>query len=253
MAFVNDKESFFKGKGALWKTTLSMQGVRANAAALAKQQPAEGGVEHVSAAAVAFAICFGDAMHNFTDGVLIGTAFKLCSSRMAWGMVAAACGHELAQEVADFVMLTSAPLRLPPLRALAMNFIIGLSVVVGGLLVSAVELSDGTLGLMLAFGAGSYIYLGATVSLPAALSAGGHAHAHAQANASAHASGAPCPHNSGAEAARERKHTATVLAAFVLGAVAIGLILIDHQHCDAHGHDEHGDEHEEGGLDGHGH
>ena len=72
----------------------------------------------------------------------------------------------------------------------------------------------------------SYIYLGATVSLPAALSAG----------------------KGVGEAAREHKHTAVVLAAFVLGAVAIGLILIDHEHCDA-GHEGHGDEEK----DAHGH
>jgi zinc transporter ZupT len=192
---------------------------------------AAAGVTHVSAASVAFAVCVGDFMHNFTDGVLIGAAFKLCSPSIAWGMVAASCGHELAQEIADFVMLTSAPLYLPPLRALAVNFAVGLSVVVGGALVTAVDVSEGALGLMLAFGAGSYIYLGATVSLPAALSAGGHAHSHSQAHALAHAQGAACAHNSRDEAAKEREHTAAVLLAFVVGATAIGVILTNHKHC----------------------
>lgn len=178
---------------------------------------------------IIFAVCVGDFMHNFTDGVLIGTAFQLCSHGMAWSMVAAACGHELAQELADYVILTSAPLALPPFHALALNFSIGLAVILGGLLVSAVNFAEGTLGLILAFGAGTYIYLGATVSLPAALRA-----------------------RRSPDAPGERNHTALVILAFVLGAVAIGLILMDHAHCEeGHGHgDEHGDEEEE---DAHGH
>ena len=63
-------------------------------------EKAEGALgSRMEAATTAFAICLGDFFHNFTDGVMIGTAFKLCSPAMAWGMVAASVGHEVAQEV----------------------------------------------------------------------------------------------------------------------------------------------------------
>ena len=45
--------------------------------------------------AVLVGICIGDFMHNFTDGVLIGTAFKLCSSSVAWGIIFSTCAHEV--------------------------------------------------------------------------------------------------------------------------------------------------------------
>ena len=49
-----------------------------------------------SGQAVLVALCLGDFMHNFTDGVIIGTAFKLCSSAVAWGIVAGTCAHEVS-------------------------------------------------------------------------------------------------------------------------------------------------------------
>jgi zinc transporter ZupT len=48
-----------------------------------------------SGTAVLLALCLGDFMHNFTDGVVIGAAFKLCSPAVAWGIVAGTCAHEV--------------------------------------------------------------------------------------------------------------------------------------------------------------
>jgi zinc transporter ZupT len=45
-----------------------------------------------------FAVCFGDVFHNFTDGVFIGAAFKLCSSNStAWAVAGGAAAHEVTR------------------------------------------------------------------------------------------------------------------------------------------------------------
>jgi len=48
-----------------------------------------------SASAILVALCLGDFMHNFTDGVFIGAAFKLCSPDVAWGIIWGTCAHEV--------------------------------------------------------------------------------------------------------------------------------------------------------------
>jgi hypothetical protein len=45
---------------------------------------------------VLFAVCFGDVLCNFVDGVLIGAAFNLCSSNSAaWAVAGGAAAHEV--------------------------------------------------------------------------------------------------------------------------------------------------------------
>jgi zinc transporter ZupT len=139
---------------------------------------------------------------------------------------------QVAQELADFVVLTSPQVGLSPLRALALNFITGISVVLGGLLVTLADVNDGVLGLLLACGAGAYIYLGAVVSLPAALAGASTLENEEEVEGKA-------------RKARLRNRRALVLFSFVLGAVAIGLVLLNHKHCDEHGHDEHDEEDED--------
>eukprot|EP00613_Pedinella_sp_CCMP2098_P073442 CAMPEP_0171913404 /NCGR_PEP_ID=MMETSP0993-20121228/11707_1 /TAXON_ID=483369 /ORGANISM="non described non described, Strain CCMP2098" /LENGTH=386 /DNA_ID=CAMNT_0012547385 /DNA_START=1 /DNA_END=1161 /DNA_ORIENTATION=- len=195
-----------------------------------------------------FAVCVGDFFHNFTDGVFIGAAFKLCGTKAGWALAGAASAHELAQELADFVVLTSDSVGLSPLRALAVNFLTGTSIALGGIIVTEIDINEGALGLLLAAGAGSYIYLGAVVSLPMALAAATAHEPHQQSNSST------TPTMSAS--ARLRKHRMLVLFAFALGAIAIGLVLLNHEHCDEeHGHeeeeDEHHDEEEEEGHEDH--
>ena len=50
-----------------------------------------------SASAILVALCLGDFMHNFTDGVFIGAAFKLCSPDVAWGIIWGTCAHEVRE------------------------------------------------------------------------------------------------------------------------------------------------------------
>jgi zinc transporter ZupT len=169
------------------------------------------------------ALCIGDFFHNFVDGILIGAAFKQCDSSVAWGMVAASAGHEVAQELGDFIMYTSHPLSLPWHRAILINFCVGLTCVIGGILMTGIDVSESVLGLILAAGAGSYVYIGATVSLPAAV-AGAYKAAGGSIDEHGHAHGKGTNLNAA-------KHLLLVLLSCIVGAVAIGLILLKHSHC----------------------
>jgi len=161
-------------------------------------------------------VIVGDFMHNFADGVFIGTAFHTCGSSMGWTVTAATAFHEIAQEVSDFVVLTD-PLQggLKPFKALFLNFLSGTSVILGVVVVLGIEeLTNTATGMILAFGGGVYIHLGATECM---------AKCYTKAN--------------------DLKMRFLVLLAFAVGATAIGLVLLDHEHCIAEG----------GGHEGHGH
>lgn len=175
-------------------------------------------------------------MHNFADGIVIGASFKLCSHSMAWGIVAATIGHEIAQEISDFVVFTSAPLNFKPHFALVLNFIAGLSVIVGGVLVAYIDIEEGTIGLILAFGAGTFVYLATTVTFPAALQ-----YAEDAAQKSIEAPRSSTLTEEVKHVIRGRyllRNQSLIMCAFIVGAACIGLILIDHEHCEEE-HEEH--------------
>lgn len=146
-------------------------------------------------------ILIGDAFHNFCDGVFIGIAFLGCDTDTAITIMLITLYHEIAQELADYFLLTKHA-NLAPLRALLLNFIAGLSVILGGLLVLALEISDLTIGVILALAAGVYIYIAACECLPRV--------------------------NLVVETWKERASTIPI---FLLGTIPVGLALINHSHC----------------------
>ena len=158
-----------------------------------------------------FAVCIGDFAHNITDGFAIGVAFKSCSNSLAWSIVAATLYHEIAQELADFVLLTSDAVGCSVTKALLFNFIAGTSVIFGGLIATSIDMDTSTLGVILAFGGGTYVYLAAAEAMPLALAYSN--------KLKAQSFGAI------------KRHYAIVLFAFVVGAAAVGLILFNHEHC----------------------
>jgi len=153
------------------------------------------------------AVLIGDFFHNLCDGFFIAAAFKGCGGSFAWGVVIGTCLHEFPQELADYAILTGSDVGFSPLKALVLNFGTGLSVLLGVLIVQFADVSDAIIGLLLAFGGGTYLYLASVICMPKLqalnLSAG---------------------------------QNLMGLLAFVLGCVLIGLVLLDHQHCSAHGH-----------------
>ena len=130
-------------------------------------------------------------------------------------------------------MLTTAG-GLKPCTALALNFVSGWSVVLlhpltspyillhpltpsyrsvvlGVVIVLAKDVSDLDQGVMLAFGGGVYLQIGATECMS-------RVHQHAS----------------------HPKLLFTALLAFACGAIAIGLVLLDHEHCGGDAHAGHG-------------
>ena len=167
--------------------------------------------EHPRNVQLAASILLGDFCHNFCDGIFIGTAFLLCSKSIAWTLVATTIYHEIAQEMADFALLTHhCGLTVP--QALAANFVAGCSVLLGGLIVLSVRLGDTAVGAILCISAGVYIYIAAAECLPRIQAA-----------------------------RRNARDTLIFLLCFVLGAVPIGLVLLNHGHCYEGGGDGGGD------------
>ena len=165
------------------------------------------------------AVLVGDGFHNVVDGIFIGAAFAGCNPAFGWTVAMSTVAHELSQELADFFVLIG-PGGLKAPQALLVNFISQLGVVVGGLVFCASEPSSEAIGVMLAFGGGVYMYIGAT-------ECGGHMMK--------------------SEGSTPKLALACV-GLFILGAIVIGLVLLDHDHCEAED-DDGGD----GGHDGHGH
>jgi hypothetical protein len=151
---------------------------------------------------LASSILLGDFFHNFTDGIFIGTAFMLCTHDLAIAISAATIYHELAQELADYFLLTK-HCNLRPAMALTLNFVSGLSVLFGGLLILSVDMNSNTTGCLLAVGAGVYLHIAAVECLPRALSA-----------------------------QENTKDKLVSLISFVCGVIPIGLVLMTHGHCE---------------------
>jgi zinc transporter ZupT len=147
-------------------------------------------------------IFLGDFFHNFADGVFIGTAWLLCSRDLVYTIIAATIFHELAQEIADyFLMVHLCGLR--PWQALVLNFVCGLSIMLGGILVLAFDLTAAAVGVVLCMGSGVYVHLAVAECLPTAR-----------------------------RTQKTTLHKLYGLLAFVCGVVPIALVLLNHQHCD---------------------
>jgi len=163
-------------------------------------QPADT-ISRSESARVRGGVLIGDFMHNLVDGFFLGVAFLYCPSA-GYKMAGMTIVHEIAQELADFVILTGPKGKLKPKTALTLNFVSGLSVLLGGIIVLAVDVDSAAIGLLLAFGGGVYIHVAATEAMPIVYS--------------------------NANTATDRF---ICVLLFMVGAVLIALVLIDHQHC----------------------
>ena len=152
---------------------------------------------------LAASILLGDFFHNFTDGVFVGTAFLLCDGQLAIAIAVATVYHELAQEIADYLLLTKY-CNISACTALCLNFVGGLSVLAGALLVMAIEVSSNITGNILAVGGGVYMYIAGVECLPRVK-----------------------------EAHESLGDKLISLVSFVFGVIPIGLVLLNHGHCDA--------------------
>lgn len=163
----------------------------------------------VSRSRIMSGVLIGDFFHNLCDGFFLGAAFKGCGSDFGWRVLAGTVAHELAQELADFLVLTGPDAKLPPIVALTLNFVSGLGVLLGVVIVMSSEVTSDMIGILLAVGGGVYLHVAATECMPKAYSE-----------------------------QLSLRTRAICVAAFFLGVIGIGLVLLDHEHCAA-GDDPH--------------
>jgi len=106
----------------------------------------------------------GDFIHNFIDGMIIAAAF-LNSFSVGLATAIAVAFHELPQEIGDYGILVYAGFERK--KALIYNFIVALSIVLGGVFGSFFMASVEYLsGWMVAFSAGAFIFLSASELIP---------------------------------------------------------------------------------------
>jgi len=109
-------------------------------------------------------VLFGDGLHNFLDGILIGAAF-LTDVHLGVVTALAVAAHEIPQEVGDFaVLLHSGYSRA---EALWFNVLSSLTTVVGGVLAwMAFGWLQAALPYVLAVAAASFIYVAVADLIP---------------------------------------------------------------------------------------
>lgn len=162
----------------------------------------------------ALPVLFGDALHNASDGLVIGVAFRSCTTKFAWILIGVTIAHEVPQELGDFVILVQRA-GMKWYWALLSNFFSGMTTVVAALVAYGIDISTNAEGVLLAYGAGVYIFVAITELGPGITKLG--------------------------DGDQKEKVAASLkqLIGFIIGCIAIGLVLLGHEHCGEEGHDDH--------------
>jgi len=109
-------------------------------------------------------VVFGDAAHNFLDGVIIATSFSV-SPAIGVSTTAAIILHEIPQELGDFAMLVHGG--YPVKRALLLNLATGLFALVGAVLTYCfIDLAPATTSILLPVTAGGFLYIALADLIP---------------------------------------------------------------------------------------
>lgn len=106
---------------------------------------------------------FGDAIHNFIDGLVIAAAF-MTNFRLGLVTTLVIAFHEIPQEIGDFGVLLYAGFTKK--RALATNFLVALTVVLGGITGYFLAFMHQLIFYLLPFAAGGFIYIAASDLMP---------------------------------------------------------------------------------------
>lgn len=105
-----------------------------------------------------------DGVHNFTDGMALGSAFLLHGSVGGWSRTLFLLAHELPQEVGDFGILVRSGFTV--FKALAFNFLSALVALAGTALALILGKQPGHSSLIEGFTAGGFIYIAVAGVLP---------------------------------------------------------------------------------------
>ena len=106
----------------------------------------------------------GDSIHNFIDGLIIAASF-IVSIPLGLTTTIAIAAHEIPQEIGDFGVLIYGGFKKK--KALLLNFIVGLTIVVGGVVGYFVSQNiEQAVIFLIPFAAGGFIYIAATDLIP---------------------------------------------------------------------------------------
>ncbi|KAJ0256212.1 hypothetical protein HA466_0092050 [Hirschfeldia incana] len=100
---------------------------------------------------------FSDGVHNFTDGMALGSAFLIYGSVGGWSRTMFLLAHELPQEIGDFGILVRSGFTVS--KALFFNFLSALVALAGTALVLVWGNEPGQSSLIEGFTAGGFIYI----------------------------------------------------------------------------------------------
>ncbi|XWS64033.1 hypothetical protein CRYUN_Cryun06bG0152300 [Craigia yunnanensis] len=100
---------------------------------------------------------FSDGVHNFTDGMALGSAFLLYGSVGGWSRTLFLLAHEIPQEVGDFGILVRSGFSVS--KALFFNFLSALVALAGTAVALLLGQDPGQSSLIEGFTAGGFIYI----------------------------------------------------------------------------------------------
>lgn len=113
--------------------------------------------QHHHEQATAEVLLWGDALHNFADGIILGVTFSVSPQL---GLIAsiAIFAHEVPQEIGDFAVLLASG--MPRRRALLLNYLSALTVVPGAIAAWLWSSSfRSAIGWLLPIAAGGFLYI----------------------------------------------------------------------------------------------
>lgn len=106
----------------------------------------------------------GDSVHNFIDGLIIAATFLVDVKLGIATTLAIAC-HEIPQEIGDFGVLLYAGFE--KMKALTLNFLVALTVVVGGIVGYFLSFNiENFIIYLLPFAAGGFLYVSTSDLIP---------------------------------------------------------------------------------------
>ncbi|XP_057416052.1 IAA-alanine resistance protein 1 [Lotus japonicus] len=133
------------------------KGDNADASAVVKSTDVKEPVRSPTSLVFGYLNLFSDGVHNFTDGMALGSAFLLYGSVGGWSRTLFLLAHELPQEIGDFGILIRSGFSIP--KALFFNFLSALVALAGTALALLWGKDPGQSSLIEGFTAGGFIYI----------------------------------------------------------------------------------------------
>lgn len=152
------------------KTRAVEESEKVDPSAVVKSEAEEGGRNGVkqqgntSNFVLSYLNLFSDGVHNFTDGMALGSAFLLHGTVGGWSRTLFLLAHELPQEVGDFGILLRSGFGV--FEALAFNFLSALMALAGTALALLLGGNPGHSSLIEGFTAGGFIYISVGAVMP---------------------------------------------------------------------------------------